>query len=209
VIRVCIADDHDLIRDGFARLLAGEEDMELAGSAASVAELEELLKRCRCDVLVLDLALPDMHGLEVLPELSVSYPRMRVLVLSMYPEERYAVRVIKSGGAGYISKTAESRELIRAVRRVSGGSHYVSESLAAHLASGERGDDTAAHEGLSNREFEILLLIGRGKSAAESAAELGLSVNTVNTYRRRLMEKMGLRCNADIVRYVLRHRLID
>jgi DNA-binding NarL/FixJ family response regulator len=210
VIRVCIADDHILIRDGFAKLLDGEAEVVLEGAAGSAEELFDLLRRVACDVIILDIGLPDRSGLEVLKDVRAEYPQKRVLMLSMHPEERYAVRAIRSGAAGYISKSAASEELVKAIRKIHSGGRYISEALAEQLAISFSDETPAApHEQLSDREFEILLLIGSGKSGAEIADELALSINTINTYRRRLMEKMSLRSSADIVQYVLRHRLIE
>lgn len=210
MIQVVIADDHELIRDGFRKLLSKERDIELVGEAADGAELLYLLEKTSHDVIILDISLPDMNGIEVLKNLKQSYPDSRVLILSMHPEERYAQRVLKSGTAGYISKASVSDELIRAIRKVHGGGRYISEKTAEQIADGiGRQKTEKPHERLSDREFEIFLHIGEGKSIHEITELLNLSINTVNTYRRRLLNKMGLHSNTEIVQYIYRHKLID
>lgn len=210
MIQVVIADDHELIRDGFRKLLSKERDIELVGEAADGAELLYLLEKTSHDVIILDISLPDMNGIEVLKNLKQSYPDSRVLILSMHPEERYAQRVLKSGAAGYISKASVSDELIRAIRKVHGGGRYISEKTAEQIADGiGRQKTEKPHERLSDREFEIFLHIGEGKSIHEITELLNLSINTVNTYRRRLLNKMGLHSNTEIVQYIYRHKLID
>jgi DNA-binding NarL/FixJ family response regulator len=210
MIHVCIADDHDLIRDGFANLLDGEEDIAMIGEAASASELFQLLREEACEVVVLDIGLPDKNGLEVLKELKAEFPQVKILILTMHPEERYAVRAIRNGASGYVSKIAASEELLDAIRKVYRGSHYISEDLAEQLAvSFQENYQGEPHEQLSDREFEIMLLIGAGKSGPEIAEELGLSVNTIHTYRRRILEKMRMSSSAEIIAYVLRHKLIE
>ena len=210
MIHVCIADDHDLIRDGFANLLDGEEDIAMIGEAASASELFQLLREEACEVVILDIGLPDKNGLEVLKELRAEFPQVKILILTMHPEERYAVRAIRNGASGYVSKIAASEELLDAIRKVYSGSHYISEDLAEQLAvSFQKNYQGEPHEQLSDREFEIMLLIGTGKSGPEIAEELGLSVNTVHTYRRRILGKMSMSSGAEIIAYVLRHKLIE
>ena len=210
MISVCLADDHDLIRDGFSKLIAGEAGMTMTGAAATAEELFRLLECVACDVVILDIGLPDKNGLEVLKELRVWFPAKKVLILSMHPEERYAVRMIKDGASGYISKSAASEELIDAIRKIYHGDYYISEALAGSLASAlGRVSNEKPHEKLSDREFEIMLRIGAGKSGSDIAAELSLSVNTINTYRRRLLDKMGMHSSAEVIQYVLQHHLIE
>lgn len=214
MIRVVIADDHVLIRDGFAKLLAKEDDLELVGEAENAVELCELLQREEADILVLDIGLPDRSGLEVLKDLTATKRPPKVLILSMHPEGRYAKRAILNGAGGYITKDRAADELVAAIRKIYADGTYITDTLAdllaADLASaGNNGDRLAPHEMLSDREYQILLLLGDGKSVREAAEALSLSVNTVNSYRSRLMEKMHLETNADIIKYVIRNSLIE
>jgi len=211
MIRVFIADDHALIRNGFAKLVTSEEDLCLVGEASSASQLFELLPTVgQIDVLLLDIGLPDRNGLEVLKDLRLRAPELRTLVLSMHPEERYALRAIADGAAGYVTKDAASEELVNAIRRVYTKGRYISETLAEQFMpqSGTH-TETPPHTLLSDREHEILLLMGGGKSVREVAEALSLSINTVNSYRRRLLQKMSLKGNAELIHYVLRHQLIE
>lgn len=210
MIKVIIADDHDLIRDGFKKLLDRESDITMAGEAKSAAELFRFLENSRCDVLVLDISLPDKNGIDVLKEMKIQYPDIRILVLSMHPEERYAVRALRNGAAGYITKGSASEELIKAVRKVALGGRYISDMLAEELAFAFSDEnDKLPHEKLSDREYQILLLLGGGKSVQQIADSLSLSINTVNTYRRRIMEKTSLHGNSELIQYVIQHNLIE
>ncbi|TVR86290.1 MAG: DNA-binding response regulator [Spirochaetaceae bacterium] len=211
MIRVFIADDHALIRDGFAKLVNGEEDIRLVGEACSASQLFEMLPKAgRIDVLLLDIGLPDRNGLEVLKDLRLRAPEVRTLVLSMHPEERYALRAIADGAAGYVTKDSASEELVKAIRRVYTKGRYISETLAEQFLPQSRTEvETPPHTLLSDREHEILLLIGGGMSVREIAESLALSINTVNSYRRRLLQKMSLKSNGELIRYVLRHQLIE
>lgn len=208
MIRVVICDDHELIRSGFARLIDREEDLTLSAEATDAAETLEILETEPCDVLVLDISLPDRNGLEVLKELQGRFPRLPALILSMHSEEQYALRALQAGAVGYITKNNASQELVKAIRKVADGSRYVGERTAEKLALsiGPRGA-AEPHERLSDREYQILALIGAGKSVREAAAELSLSVHTVNTYRRRILEKLGLDTTTQIVRYALEHEI--
>jgi DNA-binding NarL/FixJ family response regulator len=212
MIKVVIADDHDLIRDGFKKLVGGEPDITVIGEARSAEELSQLLREFVPDVLVLDIGLPDENGLEVLKDIKSAgtHPDMSVLILSMHPEGRYARRALAAGAAGYMTKDTASEELIPAIRKVRSRGRYISEALAEELAAELGGSsDAPPHTKLSDREYELLLLIGEGKSIREISEELALSVNTVNSYRSRLMQKMGLQSNAEIIHYVLRHNLVE
>jgi DNA-binding NarL/FixJ family response regulator len=210
MIKVCITDDHELIREGFKKLIAREEDITLVGEARSGAETIEVLEQNGCDVLVLDINLPDKNGLEVLKDIRTLFPKTKVLILSMYPEERYATRALKNGASGYITKDSAPVEMIDAVRKIEEGGQYISQALAEQLVSSYRGKwKTAPHENLSDREFEILLLLGKGKSVNTISRELYLSSNTVNTYKRRIFEKMQFASKAELIQYVLRQGLTE
>lgn len=210
MIRVVIADDHPLIREGFLRLVARETDMALTGDAGTAAELMDVLGRAGCDVLVLDIGLPDRSGLDLLKDLRLRYPKISVLVLSMHPTERYAVRALRSGAAGYLTKSSASDELSKAIRKVSTGVRYISEALAQELAASlDTGQSGAPHETLSDREYQVFLLLAEGRSTTEIARFLCLSGNTIQTYRRRVLEKLRLRTNPQLSLYALRHGLMD
>lgn len=211
MIRVIIADDHDLIRDGFKKLAGHEGDIAVVGEARSAEELYALLREVSADVLVLDIALPDENGLEVLKSIkSGGFEALRVLVLSMHPEERYGRRAIAAGAAGYLTKDAASEELITAIRRILRRGRYISQTLAEELAAEVGGlSEAPPHTKLSDREYELLLLLGAGKSVREIGEELNLSINTVNSYRSRLLSKMGLHGNAEIIHYALKHNLVE
>jgi two-component system, NarL family, invasion response regulator UvrY len=210
MIRVAIADDHDLIRDGFSKLLGYEDDIRLVGEARNAGELFQLLGRITVDILVLDIGLPDRNGLEVLKEIRVRYPHVKTLILSMHPEARYARRALSDGAAGYVTKDTASEDLVTAVRRVFFRGRYISEALADTLVNrSDSNAETLPHTTLSDREYELLLLLGEGKTVREISEILSLSINTVNSYRRRLLSKMNLESNSAVIRYVLQYNLIE
>ena len=208
MIRVIIADDHELIRSGFARLMEREEDIAIAGEAADAARAIELLDQSPCDVLILDITLPDRNGIEVLKELTGRNPKPAVLVLSIHPEEQYALRALNAGASGYITKDNASTELIRAIRKVAGGGRYVGESTAERMAASlSDGHPVPPHDLLSDREYQILALLGEGKSVRTIAEELHLSYHTVHTYRRRIMDKLELESTSQLVRYAVEREI--
>ena len=210
MIRTVIADDHDLIRDGFKKLISGEADITVSGEAADARELSEVVASTPVDVLVLDISLPDKDGMEILKDLKQTAPEVKILVLSMHPESRYAKRAIKNGAAGYLTKGSASEELITAIRRIYYHGTYITPSLAEELASGLRSRESEQPlETLSDREYQVLLHIGRGKKLSEIAELLHVSINSVNSYRRRLFDKLKLHSIADCVRYVLENHLVD
>lgn len=210
MIRVLIADDHAIVREGIKRTLADTADIEVVGEAGDGQALIALIGSSPADVVVLDLAMPGVPGLEVLEDLRRRKPNLLILVLSMYPTEQYAVRAIRAGASGYINKARPPSELIAAIRAVAARRHYVDSETAEVMAS--HIDATSArlpHEKLSNREFEVVCLIAQGKSVSDIADQLALSVKTVSTYRSRILEKLGLRHNAEITRYALKHGLVE
>jgi len=210
VIRVLIADDHAIVREGIKRTFADTQDIRVVGEASNGTELMALIGSCPADVLVLDLAMPGVPGLEVLNDVRRRMPNVPVLVLSMHPAEEYAVRAIQVGASGYINKASPPSELGAAVRAVAAGRRYinpeVAESLATHVDITSK---RRPHEILSNREYEVMCLIAQGRSVSDIAESLGLSVKTVSTYRSRVLDKLELRHNADIIRYALRDGLVD
>ncbi len=210
MIRVLIADDHAVVRQGLKQILGEIPDMLVAGEATTGPEVLEQARAVDWDVLVLDLTLPERSGFDVLLELRAEKPDRPVLVLSMHAEDQYARRLLKAGAAGYLTKESVPEELIQAIRKVVGGGLYISPALAEKLAR-ELGapSDRAAHETLSDREFQVLRLIATGKTVTQIAETLALSVKTVSTYRSRLLQKMDLRTNAELIHYALQHGLID
>lgn len=209
-MNILIADDHVVVRRGLRQILEAEADMAVAGEAKSGSEVLGLLRTQRFDVAVLDITMPGRGGLDVLHEVRQRYPDLRILILSMHPEERYALRVLKAGAAGYLTKESAPDELITAVRKVAAGGKYVSPSLAERLAD-EIGSktDKPLHELLSDREHQILCMIANGMAVSGIATELHLGVNTVSTYRARLLSKLRLSNNAELTHYAIDHRLVD
>jgi DNA-binding NarL/FixJ family response regulator len=210
MIRLAIADDHAIVRRGMRQVVAEGGDIEVVGEAADYGELTALLRERECDVLLLDIAMPGKNGIEILKAVRVRHPKLRVLVLSMYPEDQYALRALKAGASGYLTKSSAPEKLLDAIRQVAAGRRYITpqfaEALAASIA--EPGD-RAPHELLSDREFQTLRLIASGRKLSEVAAELALSPKTVSVYRARVLEKLKLRTNAELTRYAVENRLIE
>jgi two-component system, NarL family, invasion response regulator UvrY len=209
-MKVLIADDHAVFREGLKRILNEAADISEVGEAANAAQLVRSISDRRWDVILLDINMPGKSGLEVLKEIKQTNPRLSVLILSMYPEKQFAVRVIKAGAAGYITKGAAGSEVLQAIRKVYRDGKYISDSVAEHLAMAvEQPVDRPLHESLSDREFEVLRMVGSGKTVSEIAEELSLSVKTISTYRTHILEKMNLKNNAEIMQYVITHGLAD
>jgi DNA-binding NarL/FixJ family response regulator len=208
LIKVLIADDHPIVRRGLRDILEEESDIQVIAEAGDGRQALERIERDDPDVVVLDLNMPPPGGLEVLERLRRARSSTPVLVLSVHPEEQYAVRALKSGAAGYLSKDAAPTELVSAVRRVHGGGRYVSPAVAERLALAVTGDvRPVPHEALSAREFQVLRMIGSGMTVSEIGRELCLSAKTVSTYRARILEKMQLQTTADLIRYVVEQQL--
>jgi DNA-binding NarL/FixJ family response regulator len=216
LIRLVIADDHELIREGIKKIVRPCVDLKVVGEAADLRQAIALVAQVRPDVVVLDVTLPDFDGLEGLAELRRHFPGLRVVMLSMHPEERYALPALRAGALGYVSKTTASAELVEALRKAAEGTRYIGPRVAELLAS-ETCRPLAKpalylaqhlpHELLTPRELEIVALIGAGLQVKQVAAELGISISSVNTYRNRIFRKMGLSSNAGLIRYALRHGL--
>lgn len=208
--KIIIADDHAVVRQGVKQILAAEPDMQLVGEARNFEETLEVTRRLAWDVLILDYSMPGGNGLQVLKKIKHAYPRRPVLILSMHPEDAIAVSALRAGAAGYVSKESASEELTVAIRKAISGKKYVSASLAEKLAlelgQGPRG---LAHESLSDREYRVMWMLASGKSITHIAKELRLSPNTVSTYRLRILRKLKLENNADLVRYAVRHGLVE
>jgi two-component system, NarL family, invasion response regulator UvrY len=210
VIKILIADDHAIVREGLKQILAETSDMIVAGEATNGREVLEQVRKEDWDLVLLDLAMPGKDGLETLKELKLEKPKLPVLVLSIYPEEQYAVRLLRAGAAGYLTKESAPEELIAAIRKVSQKGKYISLSLAEKLAFYLEADgERPRHEMLSDREYKVMLMIASGKTVTEIADEMCLSIKTVSTYRVRALNKMGLKNNAEFTYYALKHGLVD
>jgi two-component system, NarL family, invasion response regulator UvrY len=209
MIKVLIADDHAIVRKGLRQIVKEQAAYMEVDEAADGQEVLEKIMAGEWDVLVLDISMPKRSGLDILQEVKHVKPNLPVLVLSVHPEEQYAIRVLKAGAAGYMNKDCALDELVRGIQKVVGGGKYVSPTLAEKLAFDLSGQNNRLpHESLSDREFSVLLLIGAGKSVSEIATELSLSVKTVSTYRARVLEKLSFHSNADLIRYVIDNSLL-
>jgi len=207
---VLVVDDHALVRDGLKSVLREHAATTDVGEAATAADASRLARERDWDLAIVDISLAGRSGLDVVAELKVLRPRMPVLVLSMHSEQQYARRAFRAGAAGYITKSTSRAELARAIRRVGAGGRYVSPELAEQLAADlDRDTADAPHAALSNREFEVMRLLGTGNTVTEIAAILGISDKTVSTYRARILEKMHVRTNAELVRYLIENNLLD
>lgn len=210
MIRIVIADDHELIREGIKKIIRSSRDIRLVGEAANIAEIMHLVARHVPDIVILDLSLPGHDGLEGLVEVRQRFPDIPILILSMYPEERFAIRALRTGASGYITKAMAAEELVKAIRKIMSGGTYVSPRLAELLALDVREPlRVSPHESLSDRELQIVSLLGSGKQVKQIAAQLSISVSSVNTYRARIFRKMGLASNAALIRYAVEHGLLE
>jgi DNA-binding NarL/FixJ family response regulator len=209
-IRVFIADDHAIVREGLKQILAESPDMIVAGEAENGLDAIRLFRKARCHVMLLDISMPDRNGIEVLKQVKKEHPEMAVLMLSMHREDQYAIRSLKAGAAGYLTKQSAPRELVVAIRQVAAGQKYVSAALAQALAA-QVGEDHEAppHESLSDREFQTLTMIASGKTVGQIAGELSLSVKTISEYRSRLLVKMKLKNSAELTHYAIRNGLVE
>jgi DNA-binding NarL/FixJ family response regulator len=209
-VRILVVDDHTIVREGLKRILADAPELRVAGEAASGTEAIRLVRDNDWDVMLLDVSLPGANGLEVLRAVKEHAPKLPVLVLTMYPEDQYALRMLKAGAAGYLTKEGAPGQLVTAIRKVAAGGKYVSAAVAEKLAwEVERRKQPATHEDLSNREFEILRLIASGKTVSQIAQDLHLSVKTVSTYRMRLLTKLNMKSNAELTHYAIKGGLVD
>jgi DNA-binding NarL/FixJ family response regulator len=209
LIKVFIVDDHIIFREGLKKVIASTSDIEVAGEAGDGHEALSAILKHDYDVVLLDLALPGMEGLDILRVLKTKKPTLPVLVLSMYAEEQYAIRVLQEGASGYLTKESVPSDLIRAIRKAMQGGRYISDSLGERLADELTGEsEKQPHEHLSNREYQIFLMITGGKTIKEIAHELSLARTTVTSYRTRILEKMNMKTNAEIIRYALENHLV-
>jgi len=206
--RIVIADDHAIVREGLKRVVGEADDLEVVDEAGDGNEVMRLVREREIDVLVLDLSMPGRSGMELIKLAHAERPKMRILVLSMHQELQYAVRSIKSGASGYLTKESAPAQLVQAIRKIAGGGAYISAEVAEQLALGAMpGSQAAPHESLSDREFQVFKALVEGTSVTDIAASLKLSVKTVSTHKSNLMQKMGLGNQSDLVRYAIRHGL--
>ena len=209
MIRVAIADDHPIVRQGLRRIATEGAKIVVSGEAATAAELFRLVAGVPVDVVLLDVSMPGSTFVETVRSLRENFPSVRVLVLSVHPEDQWALRALRAGASGYLTKDHSPEQLVEAIHRVSRGGKFVSEALAGKLAGlVDLGTLHVPHEQLSDREFEVLRSLGRGMTVKDAAVRMQLSAKTVSTYRSRVLEKMGLETNADLVRYVVEHDLM-
>ncbi|MBT8401110.1 MAG: response regulator transcription factor [Rhodothermia bacterium] len=207
--KILVADDHAVVRKGLVQIISEAMDLEVAAEASNGSEVIDLMRADEFDVVVLDINMPDKGGFETLQQLSAEFPDVPVLVLSMYSEEQYAVRVLRAGASGYLTKESAPDQLVTAIRRVASGNRYVSPAAADVLVKLLDGDpDKLPHEILSNREFQVMVQLAEGKSVTEISEALSLSVKTVSTYRSRVLDKMKMGSNAELARYALENDLI-
>lgn len=210
MIRVLIADDHPIVRHGLKQILADTDNLVVGGEAVDGIEVLKMVRAEKWDVVVLDLNMPEPSGVELIRLLKNENPRLPILVLSVYPEDQFAMRVLKAGASGYMTKDSAPEELVMAIRKVCTGGKYISGSLAEKLATELQGTDEALrYKTLSDREFQVLRMIAAGKSVSEIADELGLSVKTISTHRAHLLDKMRMKTNAELIRYAVDHKLVD
>ncbi len=210
MLRVAIADDHPIVRQGLKGILADQSDMVLTAEAATGQELMARLREEPCDVVLLDINMPGRGGLDILSELRRSHPKTPVLILSVYPEDQFGPRVLKSGAAGYMNKESACEQLVGAIRKVCAVGKYISAALAEKIAADLAADGQGApHEALSHREYQVMRLIASGKTVSQIARELSLSQKTISTHRARLLEKMRMKTNAELTFYALSNNLID
>ena len=210
MIRVLIADDHAIVRQGLKQILAETKDMVVAGEAETAHEALKLVREAEWDVALLDISMPDKSGIDTLKLIRKERPKLPVLMLSMHPEDHYAVRCLKAGASGYLTKQSAPVQLVRAIRQVASGRKYISPAVAEELANSFGNEaDQPAHTTLSDREYQTLRLIATGHSLSEIAAQLSLSAKTVSVYRARLLEKLNLKNNADVAHYAVKNNLVD
>jgi two-component system invasion response regulator UvrY len=210
MLKIIIADDHPIVRAGMKQIISEASDLIVADEASDGRQLLGKLRKENFDVVILDISMPHMDGLDVLKQLKIDQPKLPVIVLSIHPEDQYALRVLKAGASGYVTKVSAPDELINAIRKVCRGGKYISPSIAEKLAFQlEANFEEMPHEALSDREYQVLCLLASGKTVTDIADELALSVKTVSTYRARILEKMNMKNNAELIHYAVQNKLVD
>jgi DNA-binding NarL/FixJ family response regulator len=208
--RIVIADDHTIVREGLKQVLAAAGDFKVIAEAQNGAEVMQRVRELDFDVLLLDLSMPGKSGIELIKQVHGEKPKLRILVLSMHEEEQYAVRALKAGAAGYLTKESASELLVAAIRKVAAGGAYITSTVAEQFALGAMADTTGPrHATLSDREYQVFEMLVAGKSITDIADRLNLSVKTVSTHKARIMQKMNMTNNAELVRYAINHNLVD
>lgn len=210
MIRIVIADDHTIVRDGLKHLLRAAGDIEVVGEASNGTEALERVRTLAFDVLLMDMSMPGKSGIELIRQVHAEKPKLRILVLSMHEEHQYAVRAIRAGAAGYVTKESATLQLVEAIRKVAAGGAFISAAVAQQLALGAMPDAQGPlHAALSDREYQILVLIAEGKSISEIAEQLFLSVKTVSTHKSNILQKMSLSTQGDLIRYAITNNLVE
>ena len=210
MIKILIADDHALIREGVKNLVSKEPDLKIIGETSEPMTVVDSAKKLKPDLVILDISMPGKSGLDVLKEIQIFTPEVKVLVMSMHPEEQFAKRALKSGASGYITKDSSPEELLIAIRKTAAGRKYISQALAENLAGSlDEKSDKSPIELLSDREFQILRLIASGQAQTTISKQLSISISTVNTYRKRILEKLNFRTNAELIHFAITNKLID
>ena len=210
MIKLIIADDHPIVREGLKQIIADSQHFTVSDEAGDGPELLDKVRKEDFDVIILDLKMPGMDGLDVLKQLKVEKPRIPVIILTVHPEAQYALRILRAGASGYLTKESVSTELITAIRKVHRGGKYISPSLAEKIAFAlDTDSEKMLHETLSDREYQVMYMIASGKTVTEIAEEISLSVKTISTYRARILEKMNMKTNAELTRYAFQNSLID
>jgi DNA-binding NarL/FixJ family response regulator len=210
MIRIVVADDHTIVREGLKQLLGATPELEVAGEAQDGHQVMQLVRELDFDVLLLDMSMPGKSGIDLIKQVHAEKPRLRVLVLSMHEEQQYAVRAIRSGASGYLTKESASAQLVSAIRKVAGGGAFISAEVAQELALGAMPNaEGPAHAALSDREYQVFRMLASGTAVSDIAHQLNLSVKTVSTHKARLMQKMGMHNQSDLIRYAIAHKLLD
>jgi len=210
VIKIIIVDDHAVVRKGLKQIFDETADIAVVDEAGSGNELIDKIRHTKYDVVLLDISMPGKDGLDTLKDIKNIRPELPVLIFTVYPEDQYAVRVLRAGASGYINKESEPEELIEAIRKIALGRKYISPFLAELLATNlEAGGETPLHDNLSDREFQVMCKIASGKKVTQIAQELSLSINTISTYRNRILEKMNLKSNTEITHYAIKNNLVE
>jgi two-component system invasion response regulator UvrY len=210
MIKLIIADDHPIVREGLKQIIADSSHFTVSDEAGDGPELLDKVRNEDFDVIILDLKMPGMDGLDVLKQLKVEKPRIPVIILTVHPEAQYALRILRAGASGYLTKESVSAELITAIRKVHRGGKYISPGLAEKIAFAlDTDSEKMLHETLSDREYQVMYMIASGKTVTEIAEEINLSVKTISTYRARILEKMNMKTNAELTRYAFQNSLID
>jgi len=210
MIRIVVADDHTIVREGLKQLLAAAGDLTVVGEAQNGHEVMERVRALEFDLLLLDMSMPGKSGIELIRQVRAEKPKLRILILSMHEEHQYAVRAIRAGASGYLTKDSASRQLVEAIRKVATGGAFISAEVAQQLALGAMPDAQGpAHAALSDREFQVFQLIASGKSVSDIAERLNLSVKTVSTHKSNILQKMNMSTQAELIRYAINHRLVD